>query len=205
MNVVRSIARRRAQAAQSSAILAPVSEVVIRRVEPSDSALLRRVRLRALVTDPASFGSTYEREAAFPDQTWAERAARSAAGDDAATLLAISGDEPVGIVTAMRNETQKQLFHVVGMWVAPEARREGVGRKLLNRIEGWIASCDGTNAHLSVTDAATAARQLYESAGYRPDGTSSESRHTPGLMEVSLLKSLEPSTPETHDLPPRSR
>jgi GNAT superfamily N-acetyltransferase len=179
---------------QRFAILAPVSEVVIRRVEPSDSALIRRVRLRALLTDPASFGSTYEREAAFPDQTWAERAARSAAGDDAATLLAISGREPIGIVTAMRNEAQRQLFHVVGMWVAPEARREGVGRRLLNGIEGWIASCDGTNAHLSVTDAATAAMQLYESAGYRPDGISTESRHTPGLMEVSLLKRLERST-----------
>jgi len=171
-----------------------VSDVVIRRVELSDSALLRRVRLRALATDPASFGSTYEREAAFPDQTWAERAVRSAAGDDAATLLAIQNDEPVGIVTAMRNEAQIQLFHVVGMWVAPEARREGVGRRLLNGIEGWIASCDGTNAHLSVTDAATAAMQLYESAGYRPDGISTESRHTPGLMEVSLLKRLERST-----------
>ena len=173
---------------------APVSEVVIRRVEPSDSAILRRVRLRGLVSDPASFGSTYEREAAFPDETWAERAVRSAAGDDAATLLAIQNDESVGIVTAMRNEAQRQLFHVVGMWVAPEARREGIGRGLLNAIEGWIASCGGTSAHLSVTDAATAAMQLYESAGYRPDGTSTESRHTPGLMEVSLLKRLERST-----------
>jgi hypothetical protein len=86
---------------QRLAILGLVSEIVIRRVEPSASAILRRVRLRALLTDPASFGSTYEPEAAFPDQTWAERAARSSAGDDAATLLAISGDEPIGIVTAL--------------------------------------------------------------------------------------------------------
>ena len=175
---------------QSLAILGLVSEILIRRIAPSDSAILRRVRLRALATDPASFGSTYEREAAFPDQTWAERAARSAAGDDAATLLAISGDEPIGIVTAMRNETQKQLFHVVGRWVAPEARREGIGRGLLNAIEGWIASCGGTSAHLSVTDAATAAMRLYASTGYRPDGTSAASRHTPGLTEISLLKQL---------------
>jgi ribosomal protein S18 acetylase RimI-like enzyme len=168
-----------------------VNEIVIRRIEPSDSALLRRVRLRALVTDPASFGSTYERDAAFPDQTWAERAARSAAGDDWATLLAISGDEPIGIVTALRDGLQRQLFHVVEMWVAPEARREGIGRSLLSGIEGWIASCGGTSVHLSVTDAATAAMRLYESTGYKPDGNSAESRHTPGLTEISLLKQLQ--------------
>ncbi|MEX2245834.1 MAG: GNAT family N-acetyltransferase [Dehalococcoidia bacterium] len=172
------------------AILGLVSEVVIRRVEPSDSATLRRVRLRALATDAASFGSTYEREAAFPDQTWTDRAARSSAGDEAATLLAISRDEPKGIVTAICDGAQRQLFHVFEMWVAPEARREGIGRRLLNGIEAWIASCGGTSAHLSVTDAATAAMGLYESAGYKPDGNSAESGHTPGLTEISLLKQL---------------
>ena len=167
-----------------------MNEVIIRRIETSDSPILRAVRLRALATDPASFGSTYEREAAFPDQTWAERATRSSAGDDTATLVAIRGDEAVGIVTAFRDGAQRHLFHVFEMWVAPEARREGVGRRLLNAIEGWAASCAGTRAHLSVTDAATAAMRLYESAGYKPDGNSATSRHTPGLTEISLLKQL---------------
>jgi ribosomal protein S18 acetylase RimI-like enzyme len=167
-----------------------VSEIVLRRIEPSDSAILRRVRLRALSTDPASFGSTYERDAAFPNETWAERAARGSAGDDTSTLLAIWGEEPVGLVTAIRDVAQRHLFHVVEMWVAPEARREGVGRRLLDEIEGWVASCGGTSAHLSVTNVATPAMRLYESAGYKPDGYSAESKHTPGSTEVSLLKQL---------------
>ena len=173
------------------AILGLVSEAVIRRVQPSDRAILRRVRLRALLTDPASFGSTYEHEAAFPDQMWTERAARGSAGDNAATLLALRDGEPVGIVTAIRDEAQRHLFHVFEMWIAPGARREGVGRTLLSEIEAWIASCGGTSVHLSVTNAATAAIRLYESAGYQPDGDSVESRHTPGLTEVSLLKQLD--------------
>ena len=100
----------------------------------------------------------------------------------------------MGIVTAIRDGAQEELFHVFEMWAAPEARREGVGRRLLCDIEGWIASCGGTSAHLSVTDAATAAKRLYESAGYTPDGNSAASTHTPGLTEVSLLKRLERST-----------
>jgi ribosomal protein S18 acetylase RimI-like enzyme len=168
-----------------------VSEVVIRRIETSDSPILRAVRLRALATDPASFGSTYEREVDFPDQTWVERAQRSSAGNDAATMIAVLGDQPVGIVTGLRDQGHRRLFHVVEMWVAPEARRTGLGRRLLGEIEGWIASCGGTRARLSVTNAATAAMQLYESAGYKPHGYSEESRHTPGLIETSLVKRLD--------------
>jgi len=168
-----------------------VNDVVIRRIETSDSPILRAVRLRALATDPASFGSTYERDAAFPDEVWVQRAERSSAGDDAATIIAVLGDEPVGIVTGLRDQAQRHLFHVVEMWVAPEARRAGLGRRLLDEIERWIASCGGTRARLSVTNAATAAIQLYESAGYKPDGNSAESRHTHGLIESSLVKRLD--------------
>jgi hypothetical protein len=71
-----------------------------------------------------------------------------------------------------------------------------VGRLLLREIEAWICSCGGSAAQLSVTTAAPAARRLYESAGYEPDGGKAESGHTPGLIEVSLKKELfDPSTP----------
>lgn len=76
------------------------------------------------------------------------------------------------------------------MWVAPEARSEGLGRRLLEGIEAWMLSGGGLVAHLSVTDRATAARGLYESAGYEADGRSEESPHTPGLIEISLVKQL---------------
>jgi ribosomal protein S18 acetylase RimI-like enzyme len=148
------------------------------------------VRLASLATDPASFGSTYEREAAFADDVWNDRVARGAAGGDAATFLALREDEPVGLVSAFRDETEPHLFDVVGMWVAPEERGAGLGRRLLEEIEGWIASSGGTVVRLSVTTAAVAARGLYESAGYEPDGRSEASGHTPGLVEIGLRKRL---------------
>jgi GNAT superfamily N-acetyltransferase len=169
-----------------------VTGVAIRRVEESDTALLKRVRLRSLETDPSSFGSTYEREVAFPEEVWEGRVARNAAGENAITLLAMHGDEPIGLFTAIRDESQEELFHGVEMWVAPEARRRGIGRRLLSDVEAWIATCGGTSLRLSVTSAAKAAKQLYDSAGYSPDGTSAESRHTSGLIETSLRKELPP-------------
>jgi GNAT superfamily N-acetyltransferase len=76
------------------------------------------------------------------------------------------------------------------MWVAPEVRRSGVGRRLLQEIEAWIASAGGTMSELMVTTAAAPARRLYESAGYEPDGNERESRHTPRLFEVGYRKRL---------------
>jgi ribosomal protein S18 acetylase RimI-like enzyme len=60
----------------------------------------------------------------------------------------------------------------------------------LAEIEKWITSCGGTEVRLSVTNEATAARLLYESAGYVADGRSESSRHTPGLVEFGLRKRL---------------
>lgn len=76
------------------------------------------------------------------------------------------------------------------MWVAPEARGTGLARRLLDELEAWMRVSGGKTAHLSVTTDAEAAQRLYESAGYAPDGQAEESHHTPGLLHVSLRKSL---------------
>lgn len=167
-----------------------MTEVVVRRVDRRDVGVTRELRLRALKTDPTSFGSTYEREAAFAEGVWEERVARGARGDDAATLIAFREGEAVGLVSGFRDEHAAYVFDVVGMWVAPEARREGIGRRLLDGIQAWIASCGGTEVRLSVTNVSAAARDLYASAGYEPDGRAEESPHTPGLVEIGMLKRL---------------
>ena len=94
------------------------------------------------------------------------------------------------MVSAFHDEEDEHVFQIVGMWVAPEARREGIGRRLLVEVENWIESCGGTEIHLGVTNVATAARRLYETAGYAPDGREDPSRHTPGVVEIRMRKRL---------------
>jgi ribosomal protein S18 acetylase RimI-like enzyme len=166
------------------------ADVLIRRVELGDVPVARAVRLRALKTDPTSFGSTHEREAAFADEVWEERVTRGARGDDAATFFAFREGMAVGLVSGFRDEHERHVFDVVGMWVAPETRGEGIGRRLLEEVEAWIASCGGTQVRLSVTNASAAARGLYASAGYEPDGRAEHSGHTPGLVEIGMRKLL---------------
>jgi ribosomal protein S18 acetylase RimI-like enzyme len=164
----------------------------VRRVRAKDWELLRELRLRALETDRASFGSTHERERAFPEEQWREWAEESSEGDSTATVFAFLDESAVDMVAAYRDEDQPALFHVIAMWVAPEARSRGVGRRLLAGIEAWISSCGGELVQLSVTNEAAAAWRLYELAGYEPDGTVEESPHTPGLRHESLMKPLQP-------------
>ena len=165
-----------------------MSDIVIRRVTPDDGPAVKAVRLRALAADPTSFASTFEREAAYGDAEWVEWASADAAGDETTTLLARRDDEPVGIDAAYRNERDPGLFHVVAMWVAPEARGRGVGRFLLETLEAWIADCGGTTAELMVAESSLPARRLYESAGYRPDGATKMSELVAGLTHIGMRK-----------------
>lgn len=152
---------------------------------------MRAVRLRALESDPSSFGSTHERELAFDAARWDEWASEDSAGGLYSTLLALAGDEAIGIVTGARDDDDPALFHVYAMWVAPEARGRGLGRRLLDELESWMRLSGGKTSHLSVTTEAAAAHRLYESAGYVPDGEVEESRHTPGVLHISLRKPLD--------------
>lgn len=162
----------------------------IRRIRADDAAHLRDVRLRALRSDPASFGSTYERELAFEPARWDEWATDDSEGDSHATLFAVDGTEAVGMVTGSRDDEHPGLFHVYAMWVAPEARRRGLGRRLLDELESWMRASGGETSHLSVTTEAETALCLYESAGYVPDSEMEESPDTPGLLHISLRKQL---------------
>jgi ribosomal protein S18 acetylase RimI-like enzyme len=64
------------------------------------------------------------------------------------------------------------------MWVAPEHRGSGLGRRLLAVIEEWIADAGGTTVQLDVAGTPKEAVSLYNSSGYVRDGHQSPSAHT---------------------------
>jgi GNAT superfamily N-acetyltransferase len=169
---------------------APPDDVTIRRIAAGDGPLLKLVRLRSLLVDPASFGSTHAREASQGDAEWSQRADRLAAGDDAMQLLALDAAGPVGTIVAVRDDDEPGLFHVYAMWVAPERRGSGLGARLLAVAETWIAAVGGNAAELSVTNAAPVAARLYARAGYERTGREQASDHTPGLVEHTLRKTF---------------
>jgi GNAT superfamily N-acetyltransferase len=167
-----------------------VDDVAIRRIAAGDGRLLKAVRLRSLLVDPASFGSTHAHESSQSDADWEERARTLAAGDDAMQLLALDATGPVATIVAVRADDEPGLFHVYALWVAPERRGSGLGARLLATAEEWIASVGGREGELSVTNAAPSAGRLYARAGYQATGRDRPSDHTPGLVEHILRKRL---------------
>jgi ribosomal protein S18 acetylase RimI-like enzyme len=95
----------------------------IRQVHPDDWPALREVRLTALTDAPYAFMSTLERESGYDEARWRQWIAGSAC------FLAWDGGQPAGLVGGLLLDNGE--WHVVSMWVSPQARGSGVARQLL--------------------------------------------------------------------------
>jgi ribosomal protein S18 acetylase RimI-like enzyme len=161
--------------------------VTVRPFAPDDWQVLRELRLRALELDPEAFGSTYAREAAFPESTWRERAAVMA--------LATRDGTPAGIVGA--RVVEPTAVELIAMWVAPEHRGHGVG----DALTAWVIDRARRERRAAVklwfARGNEAARRLYERGGFVEveDDTPLEERfdrHDHRM--VRPLRNLQPTT-----------
>ena len=108
---------------------------------------MRDIRLDALREAPYAFASTYAREAAFPEQTWRERAT---SGSSILAYLPEFGRAPVGLVASIQ-EIPGQL-ELVSMWVRPQARGRQVGSALVEAIVERARRAGVPRVHLWVTE-----------------------------------------------------
>jgi GNAT superfamily N-acetyltransferase len=155
------------------------------RLDAGDEDRLRDVRLRALGDAPKAFASTYEREERFSLDVWTARLT----GDGSVNILAVDGGRAVGMTSA-RIEERPGSAHLLGMWVAPEARGCGVGRRLIDAIVDWARERGIRELALWVTDANKPARALYDDSGFRPTGERQPLPSDPSIMESKLVRDL---------------
>lgn len=148
---------------------------VIRPATADDWEALHEIRLRALREDPRAYGSTFEHEST---RTPAEWRARLVPGRGRATFLAEVGDRVVGIARAEPWEGPSDDLGLFGMWVAPEARRRGLGERLVERVVA-LGRADGFGSvRLEVAGSQPDARRLYERCGFRDTGERRTIRET---------------------------
>lgn len=162
----------------------------IRELGEQEWEVLRRLRLRALADAPEAFGSSLERELAFDEATWRGRLANPTSGN----FVALDGSEPVGLATGIHLDhlpTGERLL--VGMWVAPERRRHGLGRALVEAVASWAVADGATRLRLGVEKDNTAAQHLYASCGFVPTGVAEPLRERPDLVEVEMARDLYPA------------
>lgn len=140
----------------------------IQTLVPADAEAYQHLRLRALCAHPEAFGSAYEDEAALALEKVAERLLSA---PERFTLGAWQEGSLVGMAGFSRNLGRKTRHRgmVWGMYVAPEARGQGVGAALLAEILQRVKQLDGLEEILlAVTVGNPAARKIYLQAGFEP-------------------------------------
>jgi GNAT superfamily N-acetyltransferase len=155
----------------------------IRRAEPSDWELYRKIRLRSLREEPAAYASQYETETAFLPHLWRERLATGG------TFLAFDDDHAlVGTATGLRMAGGDTL--VVGMYVVPEARGHGCAHILLDAVAELASERRDQRLVLDVSESNHRAARSYRSYGFIETGGRRTMDRDPTIIEIELAYPL---------------
>ncbi|UPJ48974.1 GNAT family N-acetyltransferase [Bradyrhizobium sp. 200] len=159
----------------------------IRRLEPSDAALYREIRLEGLRTSPEAFGSTFEKEDAQP-LSWFE----TVLGRTAIFGAFLDG-MLAGVAAYAAQESSKQAHKATlwGMYVRSTARNSGLGKKLVAAVLDHARECVEM-VQLTVVSENDDARRLYSASGfveygYEKRGLKQDGRYYDHVLMVNFL------------------
>ena len=150
----------------------PRDDFTIRPLSVTDVDQYWPLRLRALYEEPEAFGSSYEEQCGRAMEDVAARLAEMTSGDGF-VLGAFVGEELKGIVSLGR-ETYRKGRHKAGVYqvyVAPEVRGRGYGRRLMEDLLLRARQIMGLEQLLLAVNAANVpARTLYVALGFESYG-----------------------------------
>jgi GNAT superfamily N-acetyltransferase len=128
------------------------------------------VRFRPMTGADAHKVAELARELGYANEAQAIRERMQTIGPSALLLVAVdAADEPVGLVQANRTciiEVGDRV-EIVGLVVSTEARRSGIGRKLLAEVERWAANIGVKAVVVRSNTARTESHIFYPAMGYK--------------------------------------
>ena len=162
----------------------------IRTLEPHEVDLHREVRLRALADAPEAFGVVVAEVEAQPMSYW-EDLTRAVTGPGGQVMfLACEDDTVLGSAYGLLERDRREAGRVGGMWVAPAARRRGIGRALLHAVMAWARGRHLTHLGLWAPAHSPAAVALYRQSGFRETGRRGPLPHHPTLEIIEMVCEL---------------
>ena len=167
-----------------------VPPIVIRALSESDAEIFRPLRLRALREEPESFSMSPEESGTV------EKLENS----DESFILGAFTPELVATVGFFRHKGRKSRHKgsVWGVYVAPEARGQGLARKLMVALIARASTIpDLEQLTISVATINEAAQRLYLSLGFKSYGIEPRALKIEGryLDEQFLSLRLDHSVP----------
>jgi ribosomal protein S18 acetylase RimI-like enzyme len=160
--------------------LDPAMDVLVREVRPDEWRELRELRLAALATDEDAFGDTLALARARDDDAWCVYASD---GVDSVTFVAVRDGRFVGMSRGRVHGTGAGLY---GMWVAPDARGEGLGRRLVEAVLAWSRARGLLRVVLDAAEHRAPARALYRRCGFVETGLRRPMDRHPGHFDVEM-------------------
>jgi ribosomal protein S18 acetylase RimI-like enzyme len=164
--------------------------VQVRRLRAGEGDRLRELRLRALRADPYAFYATLASEEFAPPEHWERQARASESAATQVTFVADRDGESVGIAIGLLPADRPATARVEAMWVAPGARRLGLGRALLEAVMAWARERGALRLELAVSERSAAAQALYRDAGFAPTGERRRVASDPAQTGVLMSRSL---------------
>ena len=161
-------------------------DLLIRPIGVDEWRLWRSLRLRAVEDSPDAFRSALTLESAEADEWWIDLIKQAAIHPLALLLIAEADGDPVAMLFGRLDDTKKVL-DLGSMWVDPEVRQQGLGRKLVGAALSWARERSAVGAELWVTPGNTAAQRLFEQAGFTTTGETEPLREGSELTVVKMV------------------
>ena len=163
--------------------------VIVRLLAASEWALWRDVSLRALADSPGAFRTTLAESIDQPDEFWRGTVVPTVEHERCNLWIAVRDSNPVGKLFARIDEELTTLY-IGAMWVAPDRRGAGIGRRLIQAAEEWGKDRGVIRSELWVTEANHAAVHFYESLDYLPTDDTQMLREGSNLVVRKLRKTV---------------
>jgi len=155
----------------------------------------RALRLRALADAPDAFSTMLDTQQELPPETWAARLSAAAASGKDCPLVAELHGERVGMAWTKVDADDPAIVNLFQMWVAPEARGQGVAAALLAEAVRWSGARGAQALQLGVNCANLPAVRLYERAGFVETGLREPFRPGAAMTEQRMRLELAPALP----------
>jgi ribosomal protein S18 acetylase RimI-like enzyme len=164
--------------------------VQVRGLAAHEWPLYRALRLRALADAPDAFAATLAEAEARLDKDWAWQLNLAVSSGRDRPLMAFVGEAAAGMAWAKADAGDLLRVNLFQVWVAPEARGQGVAAALLEAALDWARGRGARAMQLGVVCGNDAARRLYERAGFRDIGEPEPQRPGSSRMEQMMRRDL---------------
>jgi ribosomal protein S18 acetylase RimI-like enzyme len=145
----------------------------VRRIAASEWRRYRELRLEALQDSPLAFVEQYRESLAQPDQFWQDRVETAAAGSTASMFVAVCAGRFVAKASCFvePDVTEHVSAHIVGVYVTPQSRGDGVADALMSAVIGWAQDeAHADRIRLFVMQTNDRAARFYRRIGFVPTG-----------------------------------